>query len=420
MAANTHQSMLARRATRVWQLTVMVWALFVGAGRCTGDEWPYSLAPAGDAHEHPPLRAIALASERPEDLKEKVTYRGTQRRYAQIRYGSPGSIRVAVVIDQVSATEVDLYVDANRNRVIEEKDRVEGRDRTWRLPLDVAIVEGDKNRFEQRNVIFRLGATGRTLSYAAAGYLEGKVTIGEREVAVRRQDGDGNGFFTDSQDRLWFDLDGDGRWDAASEQFLFSPILVIGDTRYVVRSDEAGSKLAMEKLEGTGKVQTALLSRDATGGMVLDLTATLVGRDGSAVGLRGAEAEATVPVGEYRISTLTLSIADSGGGLPWNYVFSDNGGRPEHKWYKIERDGSVVIDPIGKLELLTGLGDNATTCRAGESISVQPRLYTEDGLLINTCYRGIQQAIGYGGPSARIALVTTDGTLIGETQSGFA
>jgi hypothetical protein len=346
-------------------------------------------------------------------------HRGTQRRYAQIRYGSPASIRVAVVLDQVSATDVDLYVDANRNRIIEDNDRIDGRDRTWRLPLDVAIVEGDKTRFQRRNVIFRLGATGRTLSYAAAGYLDGKVTIGEREVLVRRQDGDGNGFFTDAQDRLWFDLDGDGRWDAAGEQFLYSTILAIRDMRYVVRSDEAGRTLAMEKLEGTGKVQFALLGREADAGTVLDSTATLVGRDGTVVGLRGAEAEATVPVGEYRMSTLTLSIADPGGGLPWNYVFSDNGGRPEQKWYKIERDGAVVIDPIGEIELLTGLGDNAM-CRAGESLSVQPRLFTGDGLLINTCYRGIQQAGGYGGPSARIALTTTDGTPIGETQSGFA
>jgi hypothetical protein len=411
--------MIARRESRVWGLIVTVCALFLGTGRCTGDEWRYSVVPAGDAHEHPPLRAIALQSERPEDLKETVTYRGTQRRYAQIRYGSPGSIRVAVVLDHVSPSEVDLYVDANRNRVIEDNDRIDGQDRTWRLPLDVAIVEGDKTRFEQRNGIFRLGATGRTLSYAAAGYLEGKVTIGEREVAVWRQDGDGNGFFTDAQDRLWFDLNGDDRWDAASEQYLFSTILAIGDTRYVVRSDEVGSKLAMEKLEGTGKVQVALLGREADAGPVLELTATLVGRDGTAVGLRGAEAEATVPVGEYRISTLTLSVADPGGGLPWSYVFSDNGGRPDQKWYKIERDGSVVIDPIGKIELLTGVGENAT-CRVGESLSVQPRLYSGDGLLINTCYRGLQQSLGYGGPSARIALATTDGTPIGETQSGFA
>jgi hypothetical protein len=366
------------------------------------------------------LRAIPLQAERPEDLKERVAYRGTQRRYAQIRYGSPGSIRVALVLDQVSPTDVNLYVDANRNRIIEGRDRVEGKDRSWRSMLDVAIVEGEKTRFEPRHLFFRLGATGRTLSYAAAGYLEGKVVIGEREVAVRRQDGDGNGFFIDSQDRLWFDLNGDGRWDTATEQFLFSTILTIEDTRFVVRSDETGSRLAVEKVEGIGRVKLGMQTRNGDASQVLDLVATLVGRDGSAVGLRGKNADAAVPVGEYRISTLTLSITDPGGGVQWNYVFSDNGGRPEQNWYKVEQDGEVVIDPLGKFELSTSLADNAITCRAGESLSVQPRLYTGDGLLINTCYRGLMSASNHSGPTAHIVLWATDGTRLGDAQSGFA
>ena len=155
---------------------------------------------------------------------------------------------------------------------------------------------------------------------------------------------------------------------------------------------------------------------------MLEFTATLVGRDGSAVGLRGAEAEATVPIGEYRISTLTLSVADpSGPGAPgWNFVFSDNGGRPPHKWYTIEKDATLVLDPIGKLEMFTGLADNVTSCRPGESLSVQPRLYTGDGLLINMCFRGTQQPAGSSGTSARIALLASDGTLLVQTQSGFA
>ena len=70
--------------------------------------------------------------------------------------------------------------------------------------------------------------------------------------------------------------------------------------------------------------------------------------------------------------------------------------------------------------MLTGIADTVTTCRAGESLSVQPRLYTGHGLLINTCYRGTQQSAGYGGPNARIALLTTDGTPLAESQSGFA
>ena len=60
-----------------------------------------------------------------------------------------------------------------------------------------------------------------TFSFSAAGYLEGTVSLAGRVHAARRTDGDGNGFLTDAQDRLWIDSNDDGRWDASLEQFLF-------------------------------------------------------------------------------------------------------------------------------------------------------------------------------------------------------
>src|SRR5262245_43628525 len=80
--------------------------------------WQYVVPKPGEPFEHPPLRALALSDQRPEDLKEEVTYRGKKRRYGQIRYGSPSSVRVAVVVDEIAPGEVDLYVDAKRSRII--------------------------------------------------------------------------------------------------------------------------------------------------------------------------------------------------------------------------------------------------------------------------------------------------------------
>ena len=52
----------------------------------------------------------------------------------------------------------------------------------------------------------------------------------------------------DPQDRLWIDLNGDGRFDPAAEQFLFATVLNLDGSRYVVRSDELGTRLAIEPL----------------------------------------------------------------------------------------------------------------------------------------------------------------------------
>src|SRR3954470_23768378 len=89
--------------------------------------WRFVAAPAGDPFEHPPWRAVGLGSAKPDDLVERATYRGRQQRYAQLRYGSPGSTRATVVVDQAGPGDVDLYVDADRNRRIETRDRLEGR-----------------------------------------------------------------------------------------------------------------------------------------------------------------------------------------------------------------------------------------------------------------------------------------------------
>ena len=65
---------------------------------------------------------------------------------------------------------MNLYVDADRNRRIEARDRVAGRGRVWRLPLAMAIAEDKSTRQIPREVVLRLGSTGRVLSVAAAGY----------------------------------------------------------------------------------------------------------------------------------------------------------------------------------------------------------------------------------------------------------
>ena len=109
----------------------------------------------------------------------------------QLRFGSPGSVRVTVVLDEAGPGDADLYVDTNRDRKIDERDRVKAEKSTsshellWRLPLDVAMVEGEVTRLTRRAVVLRLGTSGRTLGYAAAGYLEGTVTMDGKPRTIR-------------------------------------------------------------------------------------------------------------------------------------------------------------------------------------------------------------------------------------------
>ena len=381
--------------------------------------WRYVVPPPGDSLESPPLRTIGLATEKPDDVIVKVKFRGSRQRYAQLRFGSPSSVRVTIVLDELGRGEADVYVDANRNRRIEATDRVDGENRTWRVPLDLAIVEGEMTRYTHRMVIFRLGATGITFSFAAAGYLEGKAEFAGGWHAVRRMDGDGNGLFTDRQDRLWIDLNDDGRWDASSEQFLFASILMISENRYAVRSDPYGQRLSIELLKGSGTVRLALDNRAGLPAAV-ELSATLIGRDGSAVGLTGARPEVSIPIGEYRLGTVTCAFEDVQGGPRWNFVFSDISRRGDARWYKIEQARTAMIDPIGILDFKTGT-EGTGTVPPGDDLKVQPQLFTGDGLLIVTCYRGVLASpAGDSGTGATIALATAQGRFLFTAHSGFA
>lgn len=440
----------------LWRMMLACSLLGTATGTATADEdWRFVLPEAGAEHEHPPLRAIPLLSEKPDDLREKPDYRGSTRRYAQLRYGSPSAARVAVVLDQVSASEVDLYVDVNRDRTIESKELQTAQGRLWYVPLDVEYARGEVLRPVARQLVFRLGASGRTLAVAAGGYLAGEVALaaaaGEDAEATqparyiaRRMDGDANGFFTDPRDRLWIDLNRDGRWDAAREQFLYSSVLTIEGTRFAVRSDERGEGLTLARLEGTGTIKLVLKQqaaeeqaggstdksadappkdRPATGaglrGRPLEVSVTLVGRDGAAVGLRGVDAAASVPIGDYRISAVSIVLEDAGGGLPWNFVFSDSQADDQHRWHTVSKDATIDLDPLGDLVFSTGCAVPDGTCKPGQDLTAQPRLVTGDGLLINTCYLGSHDT-GRDGPTARITLAAADGTLLSTARSGFA
>jgi hypothetical protein len=399
--------------------------------------WRFVLPAPGDSFDHAPFRALVLNREKPDDLVEKVVYRGdpARRRYAQIRFGSAASIRVTVVLDEAGPGEVDLYVDADRNRRIDDRDRVNpapttatatagsSRERVWRLPLDVAMVDKDITRTIPRAVIFRLGASGRTLGYAAAGYLEGTVALDSqsRRLAARRVDGDGNGLVSDPQDRLWIDGTADGQFDPSSEQFLFATVLNLEGARYIVRSDELGNRLAVEKLVGVGTLRLAWKGGAGKTSESVEVHATALGRDGSVYGLSGTE-PATVPVGEYRLGTVTIALDDPQGGQRWSFIFSDSGAKGEPRWYKVEKDGSVAIDPIGTPSFEITLTDNpAQRARPGEDVDLQPLLYTGDGLLITVGYRGapasptLQETLG-----AQVSLRAAGSQVLATAHSGFA
>ncbi len=87
----------------------------------------------------------------------------------------------------------------------------------------------------------------------------------------------------------------------------------------------------------------------------------------------------------------------------------------------LRRARTVEIDPIGKLLLETSLEDQAKSFPSGGDVALQPRLYTGDGLLINTCFRGSPASPGgHDGSGADITLRGKGTQALAVASSGFA
>ena len=377
-------------------------------------DWQYVEPKKGAAQEHAPPRAIPLFDLPPKGVLEEVSYRGTRRRYAQIRYGGPGTTRIAIAVDDLADGGVDLYVDADRDRRITATDKVLGAGPTWRLPLQLARPNGDEVSYETRPALLRLHTS--VLAFAPIGYVEGHAKLGERTVRVRRIDVDGNDSYSDGRDRLLIDVNGDDRFDPLEETFFYASVLMIGDARWVVQEvkSQKNRRLQFAELEGTGNVR--LTVAEALKKSIRSLTVTIESRDGMTLGLSAVGDSAEAPVGVYRVVAIDVTLNDPKGGRPWGFVFSAEG--KAKRWFPVEKGKAVDLDPFAGLTL--AVGERSDQAVAGEFVHLQPRLTTGDGLLINSCWRGQHTGFGHFGPGAAITLREPGGDALDTTTSGFA
>jgi len=381
-----------------------------------GQSWKYVAPAEGTAMDHPPLHALEMAAQRPEGVAEAAAYRGVRRWYTQLRFGSPASVRVTVVLDERADGKADLYVDRNRDRAIDDQDRLPGDGPLWRFALEAHELVGDAATLHKREVVVRKGRQRGRLSMATAGYLEGTVDLDGKIVRCRRTDEDGNGRFADPADRLLLDLDGDGAFDALAERFAVAPILTLRGRRYAVHGDEWRGRLSFTAIEGEGTIalRTPPLNREAS---VTSLRVGMAGRDGTPAALAHGE-KLQAPPGDYRMDTLNVLLAEAKQ-AGWQYTFAYRGGKPPI-WRSLQRNDTLTVDPVGKLSFSIEADEARLTVRPGDDVSVQLRLFTGDGLLVNEVLRTADAGAVGSQPAARVTLQTTDGRILGETQSGFA
>jgi len=400
-------------------------AALAADNRPSPDGWKFVVSASGAAMEHPPLLPLSLGEDKPDLILKEPAYRG-QPLYGLLRYGSDTSPQVPIVVVSRGQHDFDLYVDADRDGQITDKELANGDGRLRRVAITSEINYLDRVSDEYpRQVIFRRGIIANSIGLATLGYLEGQVEIAGRKIAARRVDGDANGLFSDPRDRLWLDLNGDGQWDAFTEQFPLQPVMVLSGTRYAMRTDQAGTRLALEEITGVGTLRLRLASLPQ-GALVRSVEVALMGDDRSVYAVRSDGDAVTVPVGNYALRSLRLSVVDATTKKPWNFQFSRHEAPHDKHWHTIAAGQELTLDPCGPLQLTAEGNDLKRTAQPGRDVVVNPRLWTAEGLLITSSDRNEKPVQLFGRASAGneycadVTLCQTDGMKVAQHMSGFA
>ncbi len=119
----------------------------------------------------------------------------------------------------------------------------------------------------RRTLRLRPGLLGGGPRWAVRGCREGRLDLGGRPRRVLLVDGDADGGFDDAgADRCWVDLDGDGRFDPASERLpLGTPIRADGASSTIATDPWGLHVQAVARDDRTGSVRLTLGANCATG-----------------------------------------------------------------------------------------------------------------------------------------------------------
>lgn len=380
----------------------------------------------------PLFRSIRLSDDSPSNLEVKISQNENATaqtiQFGEIRYGSAASDRLSLVLVRQNSKDITknnlrLYLDRNRDRVVEDEEMIErsvvdGK-ALWRCQIDCLIQNSDdKNRNVklQREVAFRSGALDDRIGFATVGFMEGTVNIDGSKKQVRRMDADGNGLFTDPSDRIWIDLNQNDEWEI-DEQFKLKPIMLVGESRFRVRMDSQSATFRMLPVNDTGTLQLNLPLDDPTA-KIERLQVTFSGNGGTGFTINGLE-PITVPTGEYEITNVAIVVSKSETATSRSFVFTQRGqlARAGRK-ISIGKDQNVQLDTIGKLRLIANAGSQV---QPNGTLVVGLGLYTIDGLAVTYSDTGVRAGKIHGNQENEVVtrIVNQEKEVIGGVTSGF-
>jgi hypothetical protein len=350
------------------------------------------------------FRAVELGDKPPRPLHADDKPPGGSR-FGDLRLGPGGASRRMVVWHAETAT---LWLDADGDgRFAAAERHTLGKgllEIKTTFPIGAASVT--------RTLLVKRRGDG--IVYAVRGYMSGSVTLGGKSYSALLTDGDADGCFDSAAaDRIWIDLDGDGKFDPLTEQFPLGSALTHAGAAYLLRPDPAGTNVTVrERPSETGTVRVVVSRLPKT--EVVELSAQLVSEWGELVEVGAADKSYPLPAGRYRVDGLYLKLKDRDG-LSWTYRFAGT-----RKFAAtVEKGQETRLDVTAGVQVPVRLTTDGDVFRPGASVRVAADVVTAVGLSL-TESEVIGRGAAYGTPvRAAIRLAGPGSAPVDEVEAGF-
>ena len=329
---------------------------------------------------------LPLESNIPDDIEIEAMVDADQCLFAQWHFGDSTSTRLAVLLEIERESVGRVWVDANRNRKIEQNEELTTRVRdgkSWIADVTAEVTPGQSTALAPRQIaitpIRQLSDSSvgfKKTRITTLGYATGKTEIAGVERAVRRIDRDGNGLPIDGTDQIWIDLDSDGEFDLISEQFSLGSSIEIDGQRHHVRSDRIGHCLQLTPETERGQIQFLYELSDKTA--TLDtLEGSLRDQSGMLISIRLTDQPIDVPPGRYCIENLIVQAHQTDGSL-WRMTLTRQG---DTGWIEVNANEQQDVRLLHGFEF-SAKPVHETNHWSGHITNLKPKLHTANGLVV--------------------------------------
>lgn len=253
--------------------------------------------------------------------------------------------------------------------------------------------------------------------------LTGQIQIADQTFSVKLADRDQDGVFDGRGDRLYIDLDKDGRFHPLQEQFAANRPVRLNPTKadrpqksgpyqLVLKTKPWRARLVVN--QGTGYI-TPVLGHLTESTNISKAEATLASRSGIHRTIHSIETRLELPVGNYRIQEVSLWAND---GKFWSIGFSNfNSSAPFS--IEITEGDEQRVELLGPLKLSQSIGSGDLL---QGKMSFNPKLVSKTGLTVTRCLAGAIQPSDESRLTATLFRPESDETreVIDMRTSGFA